>query len=73
MTFFSEELPDRTFEEAGRLAAYYSQSRDNEKIEIDYIQKKHIKKPKGGKPGFVVYYTNYSLMIDSDISNIKQL
>lgn len=67
------ELPDSTFEEAGRLAAYYSQSRDNEKVEIDYIQKKHIKKPKGGKPGFVVYYTNYSLVIDTDISKIRQV
>ena len=69
----ADDMPDATFEEAGRLAAYYSQSRENEKVEIDYIQKKQIKKPKGGKPGFVVYYTNYSLMIDSDISRIKQL
>lgn len=68
-----EELPDRTFEEAGKLAAYYSKNRGSEKIEIDYIEKKHVKKPKGVKPGFVVYYTNYSLMIDSDISQIKQL
>lgn len=68
-----EELPDRTFEEAGKLAAYYSKNRGSEKIEIDYIEKRHVKKPKGGKPGFVVYYTNYSLMIDSDISQIKQL
>ena len=69
----ADDMPDTTFEEAGRLAAYYSQSRENEKVEIDYIQKKHIKKPKGGKPGFVVYYTNYSLMIDADISKIKQV
>lgn len=69
----AEELPDATFEEAGRLAAYYSQNRGSEKAEIDYIQKKHVKKPKGGKPGFVVYYTNYSLMIDSDISGITLL
>ena len=69
----NDDMPDTTFEEAGRLAAYYSQSRGNEKVEIDYIQKKQLKKPKGGKPGFVVYYTNYSLMIDSDITNIKQL
>ena len=68
-----EELPDRTFEEAGRLAAYYSKNRGNEKVEIDYIEKKHVKKPGGGKPGFVVYYTNYSLMIDSDISKIEQV
>ena len=68
-----DELPDRTFEEAGRLAAYYSKNRGAEKVEIDYIEKKHVKKPKGGKPGFVVYYTNYSLMIDSDISNLKEV
>ena len=67
-----DELPDRTFEEAGRLAAYYSSMRGVEKVEIDYVEKKHVKKPKGGKPGFVVYYTNYSLVIDSDISNIKE-
>ena len=35
-----EELPDRTFEEAGKLAAYYSKNRGSEKIEIDYIEKK---------------------------------
>lgn len=68
-----DELPDRTFEEAGRLAAYYSKNRGNDKVEIDYIEKKHVKKPNGAKPGFVVYYTNYSLMIDSDISKIEQL
>ncbi|MBQ8632786.1 MAG: NFACT family protein, partial [Lachnospiraceae bacterium] len=56
----ADELPDRTFEEAGRLAAYYSNGREQDKVEIDYIQKKHVKKPAGAKPGFVVYYTNYS-------------
>ena len=66
-----DELPDQTFEEAGRLAAYYSKNRGSDKVEIDYIEKKHVKKPNGAKPGFVVYYTNYSLVIDSDISNIK--
>ena len=36
-----DELPDRTFEEAARLAAYYSKSRSSEKVEIDYIQRKN--------------------------------
>lgn len=65
------ELPDRTFEEAARLAAYYSKGRSQEKVEIDYVQKKQVKKPAGAKPGFVVYYTNYSMAIDSDISGIR--
>lgn len=64
----NEELPDRVFEEAGRLAAYYSKGRGNDKVEIDYLQKKNVKKPSGAAPGFVIYYTNYSLTIDSDIS-----
>lgn len=67
------ELPDRTFEEAGRLAAYYSKNRGSDKVEIDYVEKKHVKKPNGAKPGFVVYYTNYSLVIDSDISGIENV
>lgn len=57
-----KDLPDRTFEEAGALAAYYSKGRGNEKVEIDYIQRKHVKKAAGGAPGFVIYHTNYSLV-----------
>ena len=68
-----EELPDRTFEEAGRLAAYYSKGRQAPKVEIDYTLKKNLRKPTGGKPGFVVYYTNYSLLIEPDITGIQQL
>lgn len=66
-------LPDRTFEEAGNLAAFYSKGRTAPKVEIDYLQKKNVKKPAGAKPGFVVYYTNYSLMASPDIAGIRQL
>ena len=68
-----KELPDRTFEEAARLAAYYSKGREQDKVEIDYVQKKHVKKPSGAKPGFVVYYTNFSMAVPSDVSGIRQL
>ena len=66
----NEELPDRVFEEAGMLAGYYSKGRDSDKIEIDYLQKKNVKKPNGSAPGFVVYYTNYSLTIHPDIRDL---
>ena len=67
------ELPDRAFEEAGRLAAYYSKNRGGDKVEIDYEEKKHVQKPGGCKPGFLVYYTDYSLVIDPDISALRQV
>ena len=68
-----KELPDRTFEEAARLAAYYSSERDAQKVEVDYTLKKNVKKPAGAKPGFVVYYTNYSMMASTDITGITEI
>lgn len=68
-----EPLPDSTFEEAGKLAAYYSKGREQEKVEVDYTKRKNIKKPGGGKPGFVIYHTNYSLVAQPDITGIKKI
>lgn len=68
-----DELPDRTFEEAARLAAYYSKGREQDKVEIDYIQRKHVKKVAGSKPGFVIYHTNYSMAIQPDIRGIESI
>ena len=66
----NKELPDSTYEYAAALAAYYSSGRDNEKVEIDYLQKKNVKKPNGGAPGFVVYYTNYSLVATPSLAHV---
>ncbi len=66
-----KEVPDRTFEEAARLAAFYSKGRGSDRVEIDYLIKKNVKKPAKAKPGFVVYYTNYSMVIDDDIKDLE--
>ena len=65
-----KELPDRAYEEAARLAAYYSKGRENEKVEIDYLERKNVKKPNGAVPGYVIYYTNYSMAIAPDITGL---
>ena len=62
-----KQLPDRTFEEAASIAAYYSSGRSMGKVEVDYVQRKEVKKPSGAKPGFVVYYTNYSMVAQARI------
>lgn len=61
------EPSDRTFEEAASLAAFYSAGKNQKKVEIDYVKRKEVKKPNGAKPGFVVYYTNYSMVADAKI------
>lgn len=68
----NEELPDATFEEAARLAAHYSKASSQDKVEIDYVQKKHVKKVSGAMPGFVIYHTNYSMVASTDITNIRE-
>jgi predicted ribosome quality control (RQC) complex YloA/Tae2 family protein len=68
----AEELPDRTYEEAARLAAYYSSGRDNPKVEIDYTERRNLKKPAGAKPGYVIYHTNYSMVAEPSILGISE-
>ncbi|EFU76258.1 Rqc2 family fibronectin-binding protein [Lachnoanaerobaculum saburreum] len=58
-----EELPDRVYEEAASLAAFYSKAKDADKVEVDYIQKKNIKKVAGAAPGFVIYHSNWSIVV----------
>lgn len=67
------ELPDKTYEEAAKLAAYYSTGKDAPKVEIDYTLKKNIKKPPKSKPGYVIYHTNYSMTIEPEIYGIQEI
>ena len=66
-----KELPDSTYEHAAELAAYYSSGRDTDKVEIDYLQKKNVKKPASAVAGFVVYYTNYSMVVTPTLEHVK--
>lgn len=65
-----DDLPDKTYEEAASLAAYYSSGRDNPKVEIDYTKRLNLKKPVGAKPGYVIYHTNYSMMAKPSLLGI---
>ena len=69
----ASELPDKTYEEAARLAAYYSKGKNAPKVEIDYTERRNLKKPPQAKPGFVIYHTNYSMIIEPDISGIQEI
>lgn len=66
-----EKLPDRAYEEAAALAAFYSKAKDADKVEVDYIQKKNIKKVAGAAPGFVIYHSNWS-MVAIPKANLQQ-
>ncbi len=67
------ELPDKTFEEAASLAAHYCKSEGADKVEVQYTQKKNLKKPPAAKPGFVVFNTYYSMAANTEIKHIKEI
>lgn len=66
-----DELTDDEFVEAAQIAAYYSKGKNSGAVEIDYTKKLNVKKPPNSKPGFVIYDTNYSMLVKPDISGIR--
>ncbi len=57
------EVPDRTYFQAARLAAYYSKGRGSENVPVDYTEVKNVKKPSGAKPGMVIYVDYNTLYV----------
>ncbi len=65
-----EEPSEKDFTEACEIAAYYSSAEGNN-IEVDYTLAKHVKKPAGSKPGYVIYHVNWSAIVSPDEKKIK--
>lgn len=68
-----EQVPDRAFEEAASLAAYYSKGREAGRVEVDYLERKNVRKPSGARPGFVIYHTNYSILANADKKGLQEI
>jgi predicted ribosome quality control (RQC) complex YloA/Tae2 family protein len=63
-----DELTDDEYVEAAQIAAYYSKGKNSSTVEIDYTKKSNVKKPPNAKPGFVIYDTNYSMLVEPKIA-----
>ena len=50
-----KNVPESTVLEAAQLAAFYSKARETSHAPVDYTQIKNVKKPRGAKPGMVIY------------------
>ncbi len=67
-----EEPPALDMTEAAEIAAFNSTAEGNN-IPIDYALAKFIKKPAGGKPGLVIYHTNYTAYVTPDPERIAAM
>ena len=59
-------VPPEVLLEAANLAVYFSKARGSSKVPVDYTEKRHLRKPAGAPPGFVVYNRYQTLRIDPD-------
>jgi len=62
-----------TLEEAAMLAAYYSRGKASSLVPVDYTLIRHVRKPNGAKPGFVIYDHQKTLFVTPDEERIKAL
>ena len=67
------DLSEETCELAAMLAAYYSQARNSTKVPVIFAQRRHLKKPGGAKPGFVIYEREKSLYVTPDVEAVAKL
>ena len=72
----NENLIQKDYDVACFLAAYFSSMSKEKYVEVDYTEKKNVKKAKGAKPG-MVFYNNFNTvnvdMSSFNIDNIKEI
>ncbi len=50
-----------------QIVAFHSKARDSSNVPVDYCEVKFVKKPKGSKPGMVIYSNNKTLNVQPKI------
>ncbi|WP_282943383.1 NFACT RNA binding domain-containing protein [Paenibacillus sp. RC67] len=69
----SPQFGEQTLHEAAQLAAYFSQAKESSQVPVDFTFIKHVRKPNGAKPGFVIYDHQKTLFITPDSEAIKRM
>ena len=58
--------PDETITEAAQLAAWFSQAKEGQNVPVDVTPVRYLRKPKGAKPGMVVYDKYRTVIVTPD-------
>lgn len=68
-----EEPDGIDFTEAAEIAAHYSKHRGGQNVEVDYTFARNVKRAGNGKPGLVIYHTNWSAVVTPDAEKIARM
>ncbi len=69
----SREFSDDTLFDAAMLAAYFSKAKGSSSVPVDYTLIKHVKKPSGAKPGYVIYDHQKTVNVTPEDAYVKGL
>jgi predicted ribosome quality control (RQC) complex YloA/Tae2 family protein len=69
----SKEPSEETILEAAQIAAYFSKARNSSSVPVDFTKVRHVKKPAGAKPGFVIYEQQQTVYVTPDEDVILKL
>lgn len=67
------DIDERTIVEAAEIAAYHSDARMSSQVPVDLTEVKFVKKPKGAKPGMVIYEDNKTIYVTPDEEKILSM
>lgn len=66
-------VSDQVLREAAVLAAYYSKARESANVPVDYVERRHVRKPAGGPLGYVIYDHQKTLYVTPDAELVAAL
>jgi len=69
----SDAPPARDLREAASLAAWHSKARGAAVVPVDWTRRKHVRKPRGAKPGTVVLREERTIMARPDAALERRL
>ncbi|MDF2723738.1 MAG: fibronectin-binding protein [Paenibacillus sp.] len=69
----ADKFGESTLQEAAMLAAYYSQAKSSSQVPVDFTLIRHVRKPNGSKPGFVIYERQKTLYMTPDEQAVKSM
>lgn len=69
----SKEPSEATIHEAANLAAYFSKARNSGSVPVDFTKVRHVKKPSGAKPGFVIYDNQQTVYVTPEEELVLKL
>jgi predicted ribosome quality control (RQC) complex YloA/Tae2 family protein len=69
----SQAFGEATLDLAAQLSAWFSQARESSLVPVDYTLIRHVRKPNGAKPGFVIYDHQKTVFVTPNKALIEQL